>query len=141
MPPERSVGELLFGDQEPDGPEDVIEVHLPGDERTHAMRRVHTAQNLADAYIVKDALEAQGFAATVRGEHLAAERAGDVEGLPSVWVPESQAERAFRLVTEHEGVPDGAAPDWTCPGCDEEIEGQFTECWQCGTARPDASSA
>ncbi len=25
--------------------------------------------------------------------------------------------------------------DWTCSGCGEEIEGQFTECWQCGTSR------
>lgn len=27
---------------------------------------------------------------------------------------------------------------WTCPGCGEQIEGQFTECWNCGAARPAA---
>jgi hypothetical protein len=25
---------------------------------------------------------------------------------------------------------------WTCPQCGEPLEGQFTACWQCGTARP-----
>jgi hypothetical protein len=24
---------------------------------------------------------------------------------------------------------------WQCAGCDEEIEGQFSECWKCGRSR------
>jgi len=33
-----------------------------------------------------------------------------------------------------------AAP-WTCPNCGEAHEGQFSACWQCGAARPEAPSA
>jgi hypothetical protein len=27
--------------------------------------------------------------------------------------------------------------DWKCSECGEEVEGQFTECWQCGANRPE----
>lgn len=30
---------------------------------------------------------------------------------------------------------------WKCPGCGELIEGQFTECWQCGAAGPNREPA
>ena len=25
---------------------------------------------------------------------------------------------------------------WRCPQCGEQLEGQFTACWKCGTRRP-----
>ena len=28
---------------------------------------------------------------------------------------------------------------WTCSGCSERIEGQFSECWNCGRERGDAA--
>jgi putative signal transducing protein len=143
-----SVRDLLFGEQPGGGPfqgddapddvpEDRMEVQMPGNPRSHAMRRVHVAQTLADAYIVRDVLESNGFACTIKGEHLVGIR-GEVpiaDSLPSVWVPESQAERAIRVVTDAQGGLSEAG-DWICPNCEEEIEGQFTDCWQCGTARP-----
>lgn len=148
-----TVHDLLFGEklapddeddessgasQPPESLEDRVEVQMPGDSRSHAMRRVHVARTLADAYIVKDVLESHGFACTVKGENLVGimgEVPIDVDSLPSVWVPESQAERAMRVVTDTAGGATEAG-DWICPNCDEEIEGQFTDCWQCGTARP-----
>jgi hypothetical protein len=33
-------------------------------------------------------------------------------------------------------APNPAGP-WSCPGCGETLEGQFTECWNCGAARPE----
>jgi hypothetical protein len=99
------------------------------------LRRVHIAESLPDANDVKDALEAQGFIATVRVDLADDADEPDPEARPSVWVLESQAEKAIRLIIAHQGEP-GADPDWACPGCGEEIEGQFTECWQCGTSRP-----
>ncbi|HEY8202778.1 MAG TPA: DUF2007 domain-containing protein [Actinomycetota bacterium] len=119
-------------------PDDRVEVQMPGDSRSHAMRRVHIAQTLADAYIVKDVLESHGFACMVQGEHLVGIRGEvplDASTLPSVWVPESQAERAIRVVADAQGGQSEAG-DWICPNCDEEIEGQFTDCWRCGTPRP-----
>jgi hypothetical protein len=143
-----TVRDLLFGEKHAAVDEgsyaaadldDRREVQVPGDSRSHAMRRVHVAENLADAYIVKDALAGYGFDCTIQGEHLVGVRgegaAYDVDSLPSVWVPEHQAERAMRVVADAAGGPSEAG-DWVCPNCDEEIEGQFTDCWQCGTARP-----
>ncbi|MGH2720648.1 MAG: hypothetical protein ACRDJO_03475 [Actinomycetota bacterium] len=113
-----ACGAGLAGDPVPAGP------------KAAEVRRVHVAETLADAVAVKEALETEGFAAAVREED------GDGAG-PSVWVPELQAEKAVRLIIAHFGEAEAAgAPDWTCPGCAEEIEGLFTECWQCGTARP-----
>jgi hypothetical protein len=103
----------------------------PGPARPDAaeVRRVHVAETLGDAVAVKDALQAEGFAAAVRE--------GDDDAGPSVWVPDLQAEKAVRLIIAHFGeAQPGPGEDWTCPGCGEEIEGQFTECWQCASARP-----
>ncbi|MGH2688586.1 MAG: hypothetical protein ACRDKW_07245 [Actinomycetota bacterium] len=102
---------------------------VPAGPEADEVRRVHVAETTADAVAVKEALEAEGFAAAVRE--------GDDHAGPSVWVPELQAEKAVRLIIAHFGEAEAAgAPDWTCPGCAEEIEGVFTECWQCGTVRP-----
>ena len=30
---------------------------------------------------------------------------------------------------------------WTCPRCGERLEGQFTDCWQCGSPRPPPACA
>jgi hypothetical protein len=96
-------------------------------------RRVHVAPTLDEAHAVKEALEGAGFACTVQQEAATGDDLGDERA--SVWVPDYQAERAIRLLAESQEEPADAA-DWTCPGCGEQIEGQFTDCWQCGTARP-----
>lgn len=157
------VRDLPRGDRFPsDDRADRVEVHIPGDPRGHAMRRVHVARTLAEAHAVKEALEGAGFACVVHEQHPPDREGGgggaesddiggiddgkdgedggaevpvDPDTLPSVWVPESQAERAIRLIARTQGglIEDG---DWTCPRCGEDIEGQFTDCWQCGASRP-----
>ena len=34
-----------------------------------------------------------------------------------------------------EGAKDRSGATWKCDKCGEEIEGQFTECWNCGKGR------
>jgi hypothetical protein len=102
-----------------------------------AMRRVHVARTLADAYIVKDVLEAHRITCVVRGAHLVGIRGEvplDVDTLPSVWVSEADAEKAYRLLAGDFGPPSGGR-SWTCPACGEEIEEPFTDCWWCGQSR------
>jgi hypothetical protein len=99
------------------------------------MRRVHVARTLADAYIVKDVLEAHRITCVVRGAHLVGIRGEvpmDVDTLPSVWVSEADAEEAYRLVVGDPPPPSGG---WACPACGEEIEEQFSDCWRCGQSR------
>lgn len=33
-------------------------------------------------------------------------------------------------------VDESPGPNWTCPGCNESVEAQFTQCWNCGGERP-----
>ena len=47
-----------------------------------------------------------------------------------------QFEKAQELVQAY--LEDQSLPrhEWRCPRCGETIEGQFTDCWSCGTERP-----
>jgi predicted amidophosphoribosyltransferase len=39
------------------------------------------------------------------------------------------------------GRPFRSVQSWLCPGCGETIEGQFSDCWQCGAERPAGEAA
>lgn len=77
-------------------------------------------------------LESEGIPSRIRNEFLAG-AAGELPPLdcwPELCVAPALEERARRAIAEAQAAP--AAPDWTCPGCGERIEGQFTACWNCG---------
>ena len=106
------------------------------------MKKVYIAKNPADAHLLKGLLEGENIEAEVRGEFLYGVR-GEVpitpDTCPSVWVmDDAHYDRAMELVASfREGEPtnpnEGDA--WRC-SCEEVNEGQFTECWSCGKARP-----
>ena len=92
------------------------------------------------ARLVAQWLEQNGIEATVQGELMWAARGeipvGPSTG-PSVWTWEEQAVEARRLLDQRpKDVP--GTPAWVCPGCGEEVEGQFTDCWNCGAQRAQA---
>jgi len=106
------------------------------------LKKVYIAKNPADAHLLKGLLEGENIEAEVRGEFLYGVR-GEVpitpDTCPSVWVmDDSDYDKAMELVSifrEGESTkPIGGEP-WRC-SCGEENEGQFTECWSCGKARP-----
>ncbi|TFH88331.1 DUF2007 domain-containing protein [Billgrantia azerbaijanica] len=54
---------------------------------------------------------------------------------PEVWVAPHNRARAEALIARAmRGESD--APDWSCPGCGERLEGVFDTCWNCGHSRP-----
>jgi len=105
---------------------------------------------LVKLYAAKDTLEAghirvwlaqHDLDATVLGEHLSAARGElpmTVDTLPAVWVDEKDAPQAMELMKEFLAQPpaDSTLPAWLCPTCNENVEGQFDVCWQCGRDRP-----
>jgi hypothetical protein len=106
------------------------------------MQRIYGARDSTEAEFVKGLLEAEEITAVVQGSLLEAAR-GDIpftdNSLPSVWVNESDVERAEPIVEEfRRGGPAAqhAQIAWTCPKCGELLEGQFTTCWKCGTEKP-----
>lgn len=106
------------------------------------MKRVFIARHSAEAHFVRGLLETEGIQAEVRGEDLSGVRGGvpvTPDTSPSVWIVEdSEAEHAHTLVTRYEtgaGLESGASSSWQCSRCGEQVEGQFTSCWKCGTDR------
>jgi hypothetical protein len=106
------------------------------------MKSVYSARDEVDAEIVKNALVEAGIEAVVQGGSLSAVLGAipvTPETLPSVWVRDDDEQRA-RIALGQLRPPDEARGEpWTCPGCGERIEPQFTACWNCGGARPATS--
>jgi hypothetical protein len=94
------------------------------------MRRVHIAENPAEAHFVKGLLESKGITASVREE-------GTIGDFPSVWVAEGPnfelAREVVMALSREQAFIETQNEHWYCPRCREQIEPQFTECWKCGT--------
>ena len=89
-------------------------------------------------------LESEGIRTEIRNEG-GVGLAGEVpftQVYPELWVLEdrdrSKAEALIeRYLSELKDNPVG--PSWTCPSCHAEVEGQFSECWNCGTPAPEST--
>lgn len=106
------------------------------------LRQVYVAPHPTDAHLVKGLLEARGIPAMVRGEALFGLRGGvpfAADTAPSVWILDAAAlEAAQEIVDEYvrnRAAEARSSTPWDCPKCGEHLEGQFTDCWRCGTPR------
>lgn len=108
------------------------------------MIRVAQPADPMEAQHLLGVLEAHGIRACVQGEALWAAR-GELpfgpESAPSLWVTdEADAERARQILADHKSPLNRIAGSWTCPNCQEEIETQFTNCWNCGAESSEPAS-
>ena len=105
------------------------------------MKSVYSARDVADAHLVKAYLAEHGIDSVVQGEALS-NILGEIpftrETLPSVWVREEDFDRARAALADFRSdvAEQQAGAPWKCPRCNETIEPQFTECWNCGASRP-----
>lgn len=100
--------------------------------------RVYKAADLMDAEFVRGLLENEGLMAVVHGANVSS-CYGPILGqavAPGVYVPQADQPAAERIVARYIAGDIEIGEPWTCPQCGEQIEGQFTECWNCG-ATPD----
>jgi Putative prokaryotic signal transducing protein len=97
--------------------------------------RVYSSYDLVAAHHARNLLEAEGIRAEVRNERLSSAM-GELppaECQVEVWVLEARdVVRAERLLREG---PRASGPPWTCAGCGESMEPQFSQCWRCGALR------
>lgn len=98
------------------------------------MKRIATAESLAEIGHLRNVLEQQGIACFIRNEQLSG-ALGEVpflECLPELWVlDDGDTSRAEVLLAElRREVTD--ASSWHCPNCSEVNEAQFAACWNCG---------
>jgi len=101
------------------------------------MIRIYSAPVLAMVENVKNVLELDGIRCTVSNEYLSAGvgQLPPIETWPQLWVAEMDAERASKIIEAAEKNTGGSEGMWICPKCHEEIEAQFSDCWNCGASR------
>jgi hypothetical protein len=101
------------------------------------MRKVYSSLNRLLVHHAKNLLEAEGVHCLVLNENMAGAM-GEVSFLDcevQLWVREERdAARAERILAAGSTTAP-AGPAWRCT-CGEELDGQFTQCWNCGAARP-----
>jgi hypothetical protein len=96
---------------------------------------VHRTSNRTRAQLLRGALETEGVAAIVQGEHLTPLQGEIPAGASAEYrvyiVDAEQLPRASWLVAQwlEESVPHGP---WRCASCGERHEPQFASCWRCG---------
>jgi hypothetical protein len=110
------------------------------------MPRIFVAQHHAEAHLVAGLLQASGIAAEVRGEALLTTLEAPLVipgAAPEVWVSNPVlvplALDLVRRYSRGEALPGSSGPPWQCPKCSETHEAQFTDCWNCGRAKADAT--
>ena len=101
------------------------------------MRKVFVSQNLIEVEMRKDRLEQAGIRCLIKNQRLSG-LAGEIpfaEIFPELWVIQDEDAYRARQVLEEELISQPSNPDsWTCAGCGEHHESQFSECWKCGRA-------
>jgi len=103
------------------------------------MKKLHTfdfwEQPIAGMF--KELLAGEGIECLIRNERLSTAM-GEipfVECFPELWVLDEETYPRAKLLLNAWLSNPAATETWTCPGCSEEIDGQFTACWSCGHLR------
>jgi hypothetical protein len=111
------------------------------------MKIIHRAETPAEAHLAVGILGSHGIYAQVTDELLHGARGEapmDMSTLPGVAVAEEDAERAVAILKEsleEARTRSTSGEPWKCPGCGEDLDATFTECWSCGASRPESGEA
>ena len=103
------------------------------------MKKIYSGQDSLMLSHLKNVLEGQGIDCVIRNIYLAG-AVGElppIECWPELWVVDDAEYSVAVEVVEKALAPLGSVKrPWKCTKCGEEVEGQFTECWNCGNSRP-----
>lgn len=102
------------------------------------MKRVYSAKDPLMIGHLKNVLATFGIKCVAKKLDLisAAGELPPIECWPELWVlDDSKASRARSILKKTLAPLASVKKPWTCPGCGEKIEGQFSECWNCGCDR------
>jgi hypothetical protein len=83
---------------------------------------------------MRNVLNLHGIESMVTNQYLSA-AVGEIppiEAWPQLWVADEDVDFARRIVEEAGKDPPESHEIRICPKCGEEVEGHFTECWNCG---------
>jgi len=101
------------------------------------MKCIHQTSDRTLAHLLRGALESQGVATIVQGEHLTAIQGELPTGASAEYrvciVDDDQLPRAGHLARQWlADAPPRASAPWVCRGCGERHEAHFASCWRCG---------
>ena len=104
------------------------------------MRKIHCAKDPLMIAHLRNVLGLHEIDCVTRKLDLAA-GAGElppVECWPELWIIDDKRLAEAKAILKKTLAPlEPVKKPWICSGCGEEIEGQFSECWQCGRERAD----
>lgn len=90
------------------------------------------ARDNPEADLLKDLLEQQGIACSVRNESVMDTMGPLVFCYPEVWVlNDEDIAAATKILEEWRREPVADGKTWKCPECGEQIDAQFDTCWRC----------
>ena len=102
------------------------------------MKRVYTTKDPLMIGHLKNVLETFGIKCVMKKMDLvsAAGELPPVECWPELWVVDDGKRAEAETILKKTLAPlESVKRPWSCEGCREEIEGQFSECWKCGRVR------
>lgn len=103
------------------------------------MKRVYRTESLLTINHLKNIVEHEGIGCVVKNDKLMGAM-GEIPFLecwPELWVVnDREAAKAEAIIRAALSTEEPAGDDWTCGNCGERIEGQFSQCWQCGADCP-----
>src|SRR4051812_14869215 len=103
------------------------------------MKLLHPARHAVEAHLIRGFLASHGIEASVRGEFLTSGWGELPADVCSVWIARDdqfiEADELLRAFLKGSYARRYSEQAWKCERCAEKLEGQFTECWNCGAAR------
>jgi Putative prokaryotic signal transducing protein len=103
------------------------------------MKKLYSAQDPLMIAHLKNVLEASGIDCVVKNTYLssAAGEIPPIECWPELWVLKDARYAEARKILGRTLTPlRPVSKPWSCSKCGKEVEGQFSECWNCGSSRP-----
>ena len=99
------------------------------------MKLVYSSYDMGEAAFLISLLEAEGI------ENKLWDNQGKGNTIAfQLWVlKDSDLERASEIIKEYDqtqATPSSGHGGWKCPGCGEDHQASFSECWKCGQPRP-----
>ena len=102
------------------------------------MKRIYSAKDPLMVGHLKNVLSTFGIECKVKNVDLST-AAGElplIECWPELWIVDDERVAEAAAILKKTLAPiEGVKKPWTCSNCEEEIEGQFSECWKCGRPR------
>ncbi|MHB8120594.1 MAG: putative signal transducing protein [Desulfuromonadaceae bacterium] len=99
------------------------------------MKTVYSASHIPLVSVFKGILEGFGIRCWLKNEFLSSGMGEipPIECWPQLCVEDDDYEEAKAIIEE--ALAEKDLHEWKCDSCGEVIEGQFGECWKCGTSR------